>query len=188
MTQPERDQLKCPACASPLKSIQFLNQAVEKCLDCGGMWFDADQIQRAQGLKDSSINWPESGIPEDSKKLTVEEGRKMVCPKDGTNLVSVRYGSSEVVVDICPECRGLWLDYGEFSKIAGEFESVVVEKLSLDYLKDFAHELGELFTGHKNFKEELKDVSKTWHLLLNRIAIDHPLLENFVKGIGKTFA
>ncbi len=37
------------------------------------------------------------------------------CPNDGARLVEIE--RSEVLLDACPECRGVWLDRGELDKI-----------------------------------------------------------------------
>jgi Zn-finger nucleic acid-binding protein len=37
------------------------------------------------------------------------------CPNDGVRLVEIE--RSEVMIDACPECRGVWLDRGELDKI-----------------------------------------------------------------------
>ena len=37
------------------------------------------------------------------------------CPNDGTRLVEV--DRSDILIDACPECRGVWLDRGELDKI-----------------------------------------------------------------------
>lgn len=37
------------------------------------------------------------------------------CPNDGVRLVEIE--RSEVMIDACPECRGIWLDRGELDKI-----------------------------------------------------------------------
>jgi Zn-finger nucleic acid-binding protein len=37
------------------------------------------------------------------------------CPNDGSRLVEV--DRSEILIDACPECRGVWLDRGELDKI-----------------------------------------------------------------------
>jgi Zn-finger nucleic acid-binding protein len=37
------------------------------------------------------------------------------CPNDGARLVEIE--RSEVLLDACPECRGIWLDRGELDKI-----------------------------------------------------------------------
>ena len=39
----------------------------------------------------------------------------MVCPRDGASLVEVN--KSGVQIDVCPECKGVWLDRGELEKI-----------------------------------------------------------------------
>ncbi|HSL64045.1 MAG TPA: zf-TFIIB domain-containing protein [Gaiellaceae bacterium] len=42
-------------------------------------------------------------------------GEPMRCPNDGSRLVEL--DRSGVLVDACPECRGVWLDRGELDKI-----------------------------------------------------------------------
>jgi len=39
----------------------------------------------------------------------------MKCPIDGEDLVVTE--RSEVEIDVCPKCRGVWLDRGELEKI-----------------------------------------------------------------------
>jgi uncharacterized protein len=39
----------------------------------------------------------------------------VVCPRDGATLVEVN--KSGVQIDVCPECKGVWLDRGELEKI-----------------------------------------------------------------------
>ena len=39
----------------------------------------------------------------------------MRCPNCGSRLVEVE--RSDVLIDACPECRGVWLDRGELDKI-----------------------------------------------------------------------
>ena len=188
MTEDEKStDLCCPACGYGLVSKKFHDQVVEKCFECGGMWFDADELRRAQEHKDDSIVWPEN-ILGYADKLKVITGRKMTCPKDGTVLLSIHYGPSEVVVDICPVCRGAWFDYGEFNKVVEDIRDASIGKTSLEYLKDVAHEVAEVMTGEKPVTEEIADIGKAWHLFKNRLALDHPLLENFIEAIGKSFA
>lgn len=39
----------------------------------------------------------------------------MRCPVDGAGLVISERNNIEI--DYCPECRGIWLDYGELEKL-----------------------------------------------------------------------
>jgi Zn-finger nucleic acid-binding protein len=42
-------------------------------------------------------------------------GEPLRCPNDGARLVEIE--RSDVLIDACPECRGVWLDRGELDKI-----------------------------------------------------------------------
>lgn len=42
-------------------------------------------------------------------------GEPMRCPNCGSRLVEV--DRSEILIDACPSCRGVWLDRGELDKI-----------------------------------------------------------------------
>jgi Zn-finger nucleic acid-binding protein len=46
------------------------------------------------------------------------EGKKGFCPRDASELLRV-YSSinRSVVIDACADCRGIWLDGGEFEKL-----------------------------------------------------------------------
>ena len=39
----------------------------------------------------------------------------LVCPNDGAGMKEVNRNG--VLIDICPECRGVWLDRGELEKL-----------------------------------------------------------------------
>lgn len=43
------------------------------------------------------------------------------CPKDGTLLKALSFGDSEI--DVCAECRCLWLDHGEYEKIVSRMKA-----------------------------------------------------------------
>jgi Zn-finger nucleic acid-binding protein len=39
----------------------------------------------------------------------------LICPNDGTGMQEVNRNG--VLIDICPQCRGVWLDRGELEKL-----------------------------------------------------------------------
>jgi len=49
------------------------------------------------------------------EKSQLKELHYMHCPKCGQKLLVEHYGSTEV--DVCPSCRGLWLDANELERI-----------------------------------------------------------------------
>jgi Zn-finger nucleic acid-binding protein len=77
------------------------------------MWFDAQELSEL--------------LSEDAKQVaslrrgSVHEeldGKRGHCPRDAVELLRV-YSAVEttVILDACPECRGIWLDDGEFEKL-----------------------------------------------------------------------
>ncbi|MBI4460268.1 MAG: zf-TFIIB domain-containing protein [Acidobacteria bacterium] len=64
-----------------------------------------EQAKRAQAMAE-----------EEKKRL--KDLHFMHCPKCGADLQEEML--KEVAVDICPNCRGIWLDAGELEKLAGD--------------------------------------------------------------------
>jgi hypothetical protein len=58
----------------------------------------------------------------ETEKRRLRELHWMRCPKCGQELATEHYGPVEI--DLCPSCRGLWLD-------ANELETIVASESSL---------------------------------------------------------
>jgi hypothetical protein len=48
-------------------------------------------------------------------KILAEREPTRVCPADGTSMVKEH--RSELIIDRCPKCEGIWLDAGELRAI-----------------------------------------------------------------------
>jgi hypothetical protein len=51
----------------------------------------------------------------ETEKRRLKELHWMHCPKCGQRLTTENYGTAEI--DVCPSCRGLWLDVNELETI-----------------------------------------------------------------------
>ncbi len=51
----------------------------------------------------------------ENEKRRLKELHYMHCPKCGQKLATEKYG--EVEVDVCPSCKGMWLDAQELEQI-----------------------------------------------------------------------
>src|ERR1039457_6341083 len=51
----------------------------------------------------------------DAEKLRLKEAHWMHCPKCGQKLSPEKCGTVEI--DVCPSCKGVWLDMGELGTI-----------------------------------------------------------------------
>lgn len=58
----------------------------------------------------------------EAEKRRLKELHWMHCPKCGQELATEHYGSVEI--DVCPSCRGVWLD-------ANELETIVANETGL---------------------------------------------------------
>ncbi|MFQ6091350.1 MAG: zf-TFIIB domain-containing protein [bacterium] len=76
---------------------------------------------------------------------------------------------SDVPIDNCPRCQGVWLDKGEFQKIVSYLEELTKETSLSSYLRAFEEEAKQLFIGKKGFFAEAKDLLTVSKLLLYRI-------------------
>lgn len=69
-------------------------------------------------------------------------GEPLRCPNDGSRLVELE--RSDVLIDACPECRGVWLDRGELDKILVK-ERQLAAGMAAD--EDFYAEMGGRASG-----------------------------------------
>ena len=67
----------------------------------------------------------------EAEQHRLKERHWMRCPKCGQELSTQQYGPVEI--DVCPNCRGLWLD-------ANELETILAKESGL--LRSFAKILG----------------------------------------------
>ena len=106
--------MKCPKCKSEtLADFRIDDVTVDRCSSCDGIWFDADEL--VQLLADDAkqvASLRRGGMREELG------GKKGRCPRDAEELLRVYSAVDKtVIIDACPECRGIWLDGGEFDKL-----------------------------------------------------------------------
>ena len=107
--------MNCPICESSLIPTKVQVVDVDRCEHCGGIWFDEKELMPLLREEPRMLK-PLLGHS-DERGADLQRGN---CPKDGAKMVRVYSARNErVVVDSCPECRGIWLDGG------GEFDELL---------------------------------------------------------------
>ena len=142
--------MKCPSCCSKLKQVKSKTALVDICLDCRGIWFDSGEfVDFARSLTESEKISPQEVRLFKPRKVdtleTVKETLKL-CPKCNLAMKRFNYSyDSNVFLDKCPSCRGIWTDGGEIQQVAR-------------YLKDDPRikTIGSDLVEHKKNMEELK--------------------------------
>lgn len=99
----------CPRCSFPLAEIAQGPVTVDHCHGCGGAFFDDREAGPAFGAELDACEVTDSTATIDATPST------LLCPADRAPMVCCRVGTEVETVDVevCPECRGLWLDAGE---------------------------------------------------------------------------
>lgn len=106
--------MKCPKCQSDtLGEYAVENVAVDRCSVCEGIWFDAQELSELLAEDARQVASLRRGAVDQSA-----DGKRGRCPRDEADLLRVFSAIEKtVILDACPECRGIWLDGGEFAKL-----------------------------------------------------------------------
>jgi uncharacterized protein len=109
-----KQRFSCPKCQGKLWHLKRSGMIVEMCSKCEGMWFDAGEL---------------TILIEVYRKYTATEGKdvEVACVRCGENMKEVDFPGTEVLIDRCPSCQGIWLDKGEFEDLKEAVKSIVPE-------------------------------------------------------------
>lgn len=123
--------MKCPNCGAEMApfSMGFLN--LDYCDECSGIWFDKGELAFYTESPDD--------VPDIETALAEGEPSERVSPRaEGIVLVEAEYiPGSGLMIDICPESHGVFLDKGELKKV----EALASKHASLSKVRDAVADL-----------------------------------------------
>lgn len=104
--------ISCPKCDIPTSLFNIeADLYFDRCNLCSGMWLDHGELARISGSKE---DFPGSLKSLDGVKTSLP------CPKCSpvAHLYEVSFSpESEIIVDVCENCKGLWLDFKELQQV-----------------------------------------------------------------------
>ena len=116
------------------------------------------------------------------------KSRNLPCPKCNDTLVAIDYADTDVEIDYCPACKGVWLDAGEFQKIIEALTNELHATTFSEFIKASVEEAKEIIAGPEPFLSEWMDFSTVLKMMKYRLYVETPVLEvvwncrNFVLG------
>jgi Zn-finger nucleic acid-binding protein len=123
--------VKCPKCGGELQPVVQAGIEVDRCANCGGLWFDRREADRLRQEKGSAkaVDIGDAKVGDQHN-----EQAKVECPRCHTLMIRmVDLDQHHIWYESCPVCYGKWFDAGEFKDL--QEESVV------DFFRDlFARE------------------------------------------------
>ncbi|KPK77193.1 MAG: hypothetical protein AMJ79_04210 [Phycisphaerae bacterium SM23_30] len=100
--------MECPKCKCELEAKKAAEQKldIDVCPECEGIWFDKKELEKMMPIarKKLKLHW----------KAAKQD---YLCPRCRVELYEFTYPQTDVWVDMCKTCQGLWLDGGEFEAI-----------------------------------------------------------------------
>jgi Zn-finger nucleic acid-binding protein len=130
--------MKCPACGNVLQGMTVGDVTVDVCRGgCGGIWFDHHELRKFDEPHEAA---GEALLDvEKNEKMHVDHARKRNCPKCRTVVMKREFFSAQrqVEIDECPQCGGVWLDYGELGTLRRLYQSPQErEKAAEEYFRE----------------------------------------------------
>jgi Zn-finger nucleic acid-binding protein len=113
----------CPGCQSSLTFEQVYYCKIYPCTWCDGIWLRADIFPRlasilAVDVEKSDHDYLKLFKP---RKVTLpdSEKRPRLCPECQAAMKEFNFAyDSNIFLDKCPQCGGIWTDAGEILKVA----------------------------------------------------------------------
>ena len=176
--------MNCPSCKIELKKEVFYGVEIDYCPECLGLWFEQDELSGAKDEKDKDLNWLDIPLWKEKAKFQISKGKKL-CPSCSTPLYQVNYGDSQIEIDLCNTCQGIWLDRGEFKKVIDYLKEKGKKEVLENYFKNLIAEGVEVFTGPESFKSELSDFLTILKLLNYKFATQHPIITEIILNLPR---
>ncbi len=173
--------MDCPNNHGALEKVLFHNTQVDYCSSCLGIWFDKDELLYAKDDKDAQLNWLDFDLWRDKGRFKLSRTFRH-CPNCRAGLVEVSYDESNVKIDFCKHCQGIWLDRGEFKQIMVYLKKKADYEILHHYTKNIVRQLWEVFAGPQKFREELPDFLMLLKLFNYKFVAQYPLINSWIEN------
>jgi len=174
----------CPRGDGQLGTFKVGRIELDRCGKCRGVWYDRDEFRH---LKDREAHgdyrWLDFDLWKQPSQFGKGSHRNYHCPRDGSGLGSVAYAGTAIQVDVCRECKGLWLDKDEYDAILHYLEHRVDAETVTEYRRDLNEQIAQILRGPEGPISELRDALTVMHLLQLRLVIEHPKLEAALENL-----
>jgi Zn-finger nucleic acid-binding protein len=113
--------MKCPDCNNILERFNYKGIGLDVCGKCDGVWLDDGELRETARRLIAEGKIPDAKIEVNGNVVSIwgvsEKTRK--CPKCRRQMRKINYAyDSNVIVDKCDFCNGIWTNSGELQKLA----------------------------------------------------------------------
>ena len=119
--------LRCPKCGSEMVRVSFRGVEIDRCTNCGGLWFDVLEHEELRKLEGSeSLDTGNAAV---SRALHQRQSA-YPCPRCGTPLTRIAdLHQPHIHLEKCSRDYGVFFDAGEFH----DWKTVTLEERLKDW-------------------------------------------------------
>jgi len=155
------------------------------CYACKGLWLKTDELKNIKDEKLPDAKWFDIDLWKDKSLLKQAKGEN-ICPNCTAPLYTTNYGNSDIKIDLCPACQGIWLDQDELKKIIDHIRHRADQEILQHYTKNLLEETKEIFTGPKGIQSELEDFLLIAKLFQYKFTTEHPTITQIFLNLPLT--
>lgn len=169
--------MNCPSCQAAATSKILHSVTIDECSSCEGIWFDSDEMRIAKDSIDADLNWLDPHFAINTDEIRAKNSQ-LGCPKcKNQKLVTLYYDNTNIEIDLCCGCHGMWLQKGELEKIIEQLEQKLLGMTVGDYAQESLREIKEIFNGQESVASEWRDLSNLLRLLQYKILSSRPVIQ-----------
>lgn len=135
--------MDCPICKDAMITLELEEVEVDYCLECGGIWLDAGELEQLLGDSNEA-----TAVINSFKVQPRSQERARKCPICLKKMKKIIAGERTPVllIDQCVKGHGLWFDKGELQD--------VLKMGSFDKGQKVQRLLAEMFSHNKEMEGE----------------------------------
>jgi uncharacterized protein len=121
--------MQCPHDESDLQRRPYESDVVvDQCRVCDGVWLDKGELEKIQETVENDYQgelekMPESTVQAYRSARSEHERGSLACPNCQADMTEREHGyCSQIFIDVCQSCSGVWLDKGELKALEVFFE------------------------------------------------------------------
>jgi uncharacterized protein len=109
--------VQCPKCSGTLQVVVQDSMEIDRCDQCGGLWFDMLELDRLRKSgRVAALDTGDAGVGKDLNRQA-----KVNCPRCNTLMIPmVDLRQSHIWYESCGVCFGKWFDAGEIKDLSQE--------------------------------------------------------------------
>ncbi len=115
--------MECPRCRHAMQEILYEGVKIDTCPNCEGEWLDRDELKqivkrREEVFTPDQIAQVQASIEGSEPAPAADDSPALACPRCGAEMRRFRYaGTTQVLIDRCPACGGIWFDKDELEQV-----------------------------------------------------------------------